>query len=92
MRFIQLNEELRIRFPGRDEEFDQGVEIGMVAALMECGLREFQRSIAAASVEQARLLASKLGYRVVEVETDGVVTELMFLTGAARPQLRLVQA
>ena len=37
MRDIHLDEGLRLRFPKRNEEFNQGVEIGMVAVLGSIG-------------------------------------------------------
>jgi len=92
MRHIHLTDGLRLRFPGRDEEFDQGVEIGMLAVLMDLGTREFTRWISSDNLEQARALAKQLGYHVVEGTSDTEWTELVFRTGSARPQLRLVHS
>jgi hypothetical protein len=92
MRHIHLADGLRLRFPGRSEEFDQGVEIGMLAVLMDTGAREFRRWIATANLDQARALAKQLGYHVVEGSGDGEWTELVFRFGSARPQLKLVHS
>ena len=92
MRHIHLADGLRLRFPGRDENFNQGVEIGMLAALMETGTREFSRWIATANLEQVRALAKQLGYHVVAGSGNEEWTELLFRSGAARPQLRLVHS
>ena len=92
MRHIHLADGLRLRFPGRNEDFDQGVEIGMLAVLMDLGTREFTRWISAENLDQARALAKQLGYHAVEGASDGEWMELVFRTGAARPQLRLVHS
>jgi hypothetical protein len=92
MRHIHLADGLRLRFPGRSEDFDQGVEIGMLAVLMDMGAREFSRWISAANLDQARALAKQLGYHVVEGNSDGEWTELVFRFGTARPQLKLVHS
>ncbi len=92
MRHIHLAEGLRLRFPGREENFNPGVEIGMLAVLMDMGTKEFRRWISSANLEQARALAKQLGYHVVEANGDDDWTELMFRFGSARPQLRLVHS
>jgi hypothetical protein len=92
MRHIQIGDGLRLRFPGQSEAFDLGVEIGMLAVLMDQGLREFSRWISTANVEQARSLAESLGYRLVEGATSDSWTEITLRTGRVRPTLRLVQS
>ena len=54
MRHLYVQPDLRVRFPGRSEEFNQGVEIGMVALLMSMGQPNFVRWLSAESVDQAR--------------------------------------
>ncbi|HEY8564305.1 MAG TPA: hypothetical protein VIL65_02310 [Beijerinckiaceae bacterium] len=90
MRHITIADGLRLRFPNRSEQFDQGVEIGALAVLMDLGTREFDRWIAQGNLEQARSLAEKLGYRVVEGPVDDGFVHVTLRTGAARPALRLV--
>jgi hypothetical protein len=92
MRHIHLADGLRLRFPGRSEEFDQGVEIGALAVLMDMGHREFRRWISTANLAQARALAKQLGYHVVVEASDDEWSELVFRYGTARPQLRLVHS
>jgi hypothetical protein len=92
MRHIELAEGLRIRFPGRSEEFDEGVEVGVAAALMESGLREFSRWTSPESLIQVRELAEKLGYRLVESAADEGWTRVTFRFGQARPQLKIVHS
>jgi hypothetical protein len=92
MRHIHLADGLRLRFPGRSEDFDQGVEIGMLAILMDNGAGEFSRWISRANVEQARALAKQLGYHVVEGGKDGELIELVFRNRPVRPQLKLVHS
>lgn len=92
MRHIDVADGLRLRFPSRDEEFDQGVEIGVIAALMSLELRDFSRWISVASVAQARSLAEKLGYRVIEGGSDAEWAQVTFQFGRARPGLKLVHS
>ena len=92
MRHIHLAEGLRLRFPGRSEDFDQGVEIGMLAVLMDLGHQEFSRWISAENRDQARALAQQLGYRMVEGASDADWIEMTFRSGPARPQLKLVHS
>ncbi len=92
MRHIEIAEGLRLRFPGRTEEFDQGVEIGMLAVLMDFGTREFTRTISRGSLVQARALAEKMGYRLFEGAGDRAAIEVTLRTGQARPQLKLISS
>src|SRR4051812_32632896 len=93
MRHIHLADGLRLRFPGRNEDFDQGVEIGMLAVLMDLGQREFCRWISIENRNQARALAEKLGYHVVEGAVEGQSDSswigVTFRSGRARPHLKL---
>jgi hypothetical protein len=93
MRIIHVADEVRLRFPGRDEQFDQGVEIGVIATLIEFGVLEFSRPLGHGTMDQARSLAGSLGYRVVEepAEEDGYVTAT-FCKASMKPQLRLVSS
>ncbi|HEY8382883.1 MAG TPA: hypothetical protein VIL09_12120 [Microvirga sp.] len=92
MRHIHLADGVRLRFPGRDEDFNQGVEIGMLAVLMDQGEREFRRWISTTNLDQVRALAKQLGYNVVEGNGDEEWVELSFRYGQARPQLKLVHS
>lgn len=79
-----------MRFAGRDEAFNEGVEIGLLAANMAAQVGEFTATLASTSLDQARALAEGLNYRVHLVEDDGTWSQVMFLTGGRRPKLRLV--
>jgi hypothetical protein len=92
MRHIHLADGLRLRFPGRSEDFDQGVEIGMLAVAMDSGEREFSRWVSARNIDQVRALAKQFGYTVVEGHGDQDWIELQFRFGKARPQLKLVHS
>jgi hypothetical protein len=92
MRQIHLTEGTKVRFPGRTEEFDQGVEIGILAVLMDFGTPEITRAIATTNLEQARALADKLGYRVLEgVASDGLTT-IILRRAQVKPALKLVHS
>ncbi len=92
MRHIHLTDELRLRFPGRTEEFDLGVEIGAIAILMDMEITDFAQWLSSANLEQARELAAKMGYRLTEAWTDGNWTKTVFRRGQARPQLTLIHS
>jgi hypothetical protein len=100
MRHIHLSDDMRLRFPARSEEFDLGVEIGVIAALMEAHMREFTRRVSPANIDQARALAEKMGFRSctrrcrMRRRTPGRrrarMGDVTFRHGQARPSLRLV--
>jgi len=100
MRHIHVSDEIRLRFPARSEDFDLGVEIGVIAALMEAHMREFTRRVSPANLEQARALAEKMGFRVLHAPVadapaepasdDHEWVDVTFRHGQARPSLRLV--
>lgn len=94
MRHIHLDDGLRLRFPGRSEDFDQGVEIGMLAALMDQGMPEFSRWISRANLPQVEAIAKQLGYHVVQGNGDEDWIDLTFRFGPAKakPKLRLVHS
>jgi hypothetical protein len=92
VRRIHVEDGLSLRFPHRDQEFNEGVEIGILAVFMSSGQRGFTHWVSTANVEQARSLAAGMGYRLTQGDTDGMLTELIFRTGRARPQLTLVHS
>ncbi len=92
MRRIHVEDGLSLRFPGRDEDFNEGVEIGILAMLMSSGQRGFTHWVSSANVEQAREIAGKMGYRLTEGHRDGGLTEVILRTGRARPTLTLVHS
>jgi hypothetical protein len=89
MRRIHLTEEVTLRFPERSEEFDEGVELGILAASIEFGKAD-RVWIAVSSCEQARALAEKMGYRVTEGPVDGDWVEIVLRPEGRRPRLKLV--
>ena len=89
VRKIEIDEGLRLRFPGRDAEFHDGVEIGTVAALMAVVGGDFRRVVAADNVEQVRALAEKLGYHLTIPSREGESREVSFSTATPRPKLSL---
>ena len=92
MRRIHVEEGLSLRFPGRPEEFNEGVEIGVLAVLMSSGHTAFTQWISTANVAQARSLAEPMGYRLTEGDADGLFTEVTLRIAEARPKLTLVHS
>ncbi|ACA18011.1 hypothetical protein M446_3630 [Methylobacterium sp. 4-46] len=91
MRHIQVEDGLRLRFPGRDASFQEGVEIGLlVAQLAQQGGRSFTRLLSSASLDQARSVARGFGCAIeVVAEQDGV-SEVVVSSGRRRPVLTVV--
>ena len=92
MHHIHLAEGMRLRFPARNTDFDQGVEIGIIAALMSQDLMEFTRKISSENLGQMRALVEQFGYRLIEGAEDGEFVELKFYSRNARPRLRVVHS
>jgi len=92
MHHIHIAEGVRLRFPARSVDFDQGVEIGMLAVLMSQDTAEFSRRISNANLGQARALAERLGYRIVEGPADEDWVEVTFYNRTARPRLRVIHS
>ena len=92
MRHIHVEDGLRLKFPGRDETFNEGVEIGLLLAQMAAGQSEITVRFAATTLDQARILATRMGYRVHVVHEGETWAEVMFLTGSRRPKLTLVHS
>jgi hypothetical protein len=90
MRKIELVDAVRIRFPGREEEFDDGVEIGVLAMLMANDQPVINRQVPARQIEQIQALAERFRYRCsVEDAGDDRVVTLRHVS--QRPALRLVR-
>ncbi len=92
MRHIHLADGVRLRFPKRSEDFDLGVEIGMVAALMELAEPEFTRRVFTENLEQIRALADRMGYRAFHEPLEGGWADVTFQYGHAKPSLKLVHS
>jgi hypothetical protein len=91
MRRIHLTDDVTLRFPQRSEDFDEGVELGILAAAMGFGTID-HAWIGRGSREQARALAEKMGYRVVEGQSAGDWIEITFRPQSTRPKLTLVHS
>ena len=83
---INIQDDLRIRFPARDKVFAEGVEIGMLATLMSLGWKEFGRTISKVNLDQARSLGEKLGYHLAAVEDDAEDSTFLRITFRDRKQ------
>ena len=86
MRQIRVVPGLNLRFIGRDEVFNEGVEIGLLAAELASGAAEFSMTLGVGTLDQARALATGMGYRVHLVTANEATVELTFLTGSRRPE------
>ena len=75
MHHIHLTEGIRLHFPARSEDFSQGVEIGMLAALMSQDVGEFTRRISNPNVGQARALAVTAESRIPQAPSVPTLAE-----------------
>lgn len=91
MRSIEVEEKLRLRFPERDENFDDGVEIGLIVGLMTMAMPQINRMVSARVIDQLRNLAVRMGYRLVVEELQGESASVALVSTQIRPTLRLVR-
>lgn len=88
---IEIEPGLRIKFPGRSDDFCLGVEVGILAGELASAPMSLTRSIAVANVLQVRELASKFGYRVtIDSETAGIALISLTLF-RQKPRLQVVR-
>jgi len=84
MRSIYVEDGLRVSFPGRNEEFDQGVEMGIAVALMAAG-QNFTIWFSADNIEQANELAARMNFHTVPLGACGETRQVAFRRGLRRP-------
>lgn len=70
MRRIEIIEDVRLRFPQRDGEFNVGIEVGAVSVLLAQGVPVIQRELSHDATNQLRPIAEKFGYLVVATDAD----------------------
>ena len=90
MRTIEIIDEVRLRFPGRDAEFDLGVEVGSVSVLLAQGVSLVQRTLSIAATEQLRPIAERFRYALVATPAGEDMMEVSLLHWSRRPLLRVV--
>jgi len=86
MQIVHLSDSKKLRFPARCEDFVQGVEIGIVAALMDVPLIIFIKKISAANLDQVEALAEKMGYEIEAGHQEEDWVELTFRHIASQPR------
>jgi hypothetical protein len=91
VRKIEIEQDLRVRFPGRGPEFDDGVEVGIIAAHLALGVRRVERQVSASVLAQLESLARAMSYRVVVTGTAGEALDVAIERVDARPALRIVR-
>jgi hypothetical protein len=89
MRAIYIEDGLSITFPGRDQEFDQGVEIGIAIALMAAG-QNFTILFSNETIEQAKELAEKMNFHLIVIRTLEETAQVAFRAGKRPSYLTLV--
>jgi hypothetical protein len=92
MRRVEVVEGLSVGFPGRDDAFTEGFEMGLLAAALATGAPEISLRFAPASLQQAQDLGRALGYAVFPDPRTGDASrvEVHFRSRLARPRLRVV--
>lgn len=92
MRRIEILEDLHLLFPGRDAEFDLGLEIGALSVLMAQGQRSIHRKLSGDCIEQLRPIAERFAYAMVATPAADAVHFDVNLSHRSygRPRLRLV--
>lgn len=90
MRNIEIVDEVRLRFPGRDAQFDIGLEVGAVSVLMAQGSPLIQRELSHAATEQLRPIAEHFRYAMVATAAGEQMMSVSLLHWSRRPLLRVV--
>jgi hypothetical protein len=92
MRDVEVEEGLVVRFPGRSDDFVEGIEIGLLLAALALGAGQVERWMPIATVAQAEALATRMKYFTSLGETYDGLTLLTFSRWAPRPKLKLVHS
>ncbi len=90
MRNIEILDDVRLRFPGRDAEFDLGVEVGSLSVLMAQGMPLIQREVSPGAVEQLRPIAERFRYALVATASGDETMSVSLVHWSRRPLLRVV--
>ncbi|QGG93245.1 hypothetical protein GH983_22075 (plasmid) [Agrobacterium sp. MA01] len=90
MRKIEIIEDVRIRFPGRDEEFNLGVEVGALSVLLAQGNPVLEREISVQALDQLKPIADRFRYSLSVAEVSGEMVHVRLERYRRRPQLRVV--
>jgi hypothetical protein len=90
MTIVDVEDGLKVRFPYRDGEFAEGVEIGLLLAELAAGVPQVSREIGEGSVPQAVSLAEGFGYRCLTVASGRGRAEVRCMRRGLRPKLVVV--
>ncbi len=91
MRQIYVDQDVRIRFRQRGAEFDDGVEVGILALLMAQGDPVITRWVSDSCFNQLKALAPQLSYRAVaEPSSEEGLVKVTLTSSRVRPSLRVV--
>lgn len=91
MRSIDVEDNLRLRFPERDDHFDDGVEVGMIVSLMAMAMPRINRVVSARVIEQLRSLGARMGYRLMIEDQQADCASIALVSTGIRPTLKLVR-
>lgn len=90
MRKIEILADVKLRFPGRDTEFDVGIEVGAVSVLIAQGVPLIQRQLSRDATDQLRPIAEQFRYTMVATEADEGEMDVSLSNRARKPLLRVV--
>jgi hypothetical protein len=91
MRKIEIIDDVRLRFPDRDAEFDLGLEVGAISVLIAQGLPVIERTVSEAAVEQLRPIAMRFRYILSLTDAGEGMISLNLARIHRRPALRVVR-
>ena len=89
MRPIFVEDGLTITFPGREESFDQGVEVGIAIALMAAG-QNFTTWLSNETIDQVKELAAKMNFHLVSLRALESNKHVALRVGRPPPHLTVV--
>lgn len=91
MRSIEIIDDVRLRFPGRDWEFDLGIEVGSLSVLIAQGVAAVEREVSREALEQLIPIAERFRYAVACADSDSDIVRVRFTRFRQKPHLRLVR-
>ena len=91
MRKIEIIDDVRMRFPGRETEFNVGFEVGVISVLIAQGAPIIERQVSKDALEQLRPIAERFRYIVSAREDEDGLMSVCLARWPKRPHLRVVE-
>jgi len=91
MRPIDVEQGLRVTFPGRNRDFDDGVEVGLALSVMASGAN-FTMWLGETAIEQVTELAGRMSFQATPLKHHSGGVFMMFRAQQPLGRLLLVHS